>query len=54
MSTVFSQVTQDYWMNSLAIGHPLAFHSSSITDEKPGDVPNMDDNNVSHLCSKQT
>lgn len=29
MSTDSTQFTQDYWMNSLAIGHPLAFHSSA-------------------------
>lgn len=29
MSTDSNQFTQDYWMNSLAIGHPLAFHSNS-------------------------
>jgi hypothetical protein len=29
MSSDYDAFTQDYWMNSLAIGHPLVFQSNA-------------------------
>jgi hypothetical protein len=45
MSTESTQFTQDYWMNSLAIGHPLAFHSSA-EENLSEDALKMDEHHV--------
>jgi hypothetical protein len=46
MSSDVSYFTQDYWMNSLAIGHPLVYHSQANNENTIGTAPAMDDNYV--------
>ncbi|KAI9483584.1 MAG: C-type lectin protein [Benjaminiella poitrasii] len=46
MSSEVAYFTQDYWMNSIAIGHPLAFHSLANSKNTLGEAPDMDDNYV--------
>lgn len=46
MSSDVSYFTQDYWMNSLAIGHPLVYHSQANKENAVGAAPAMDDNYV--------
>ncbi|MBM6387618.1 MAG: hypothetical protein JSY10_27165 [Paenibacillus sp.] len=50
MTSDVSYFTQDYWMNSLAIGHPLVYHSQANSENTIGQAPAMDDNYVNiHL-----
>lgn len=46
MSAEVAYFSQDYWMNSLAIGHPLAFQSQASSENKLGDAPELDDASV--------
>jgi hypothetical protein len=50
MSSDVAYFTQDYWMNSLAIGHPLAFQAQASSENKLGDAPEMDDTFVRDNC----
>lgn len=47
MTSDVSYFTQDYWMNSLAIGHPLVYHSQANSQNTIGQAPAKDDNYVS-------
>ncbi|GAA5811625.1 hypothetical protein MFLAVUS_005065, partial [Mucor flavus] len=46
MTSDVSYFTQDYWMNSLAIGHPLVYHSQANSENTIGQAPAKDDNYV--------
>lgn len=46
MSGEVAYFTQDYWMNSLAIGHPLVYHSQANSAVTLGEAPEMDDSYV--------
>jgi iron(II)-dependent oxidoreductase len=46
MSSDVAYFTQDYWMNSLAIGHPLVYHSTASSKNTLGNAPAMDDSYV--------
>lgn len=50
MSSEVAYFTQDYWMNSLAIGHPLAFQAQANSENKLGHAPEMDDTFVRDNC----
>jgi hypothetical protein len=47
MSSDVAYFTQDFWMNSLAIGHPLVYHSQAGSKNTIGDAPEMEDSYVS-------
>lgn len=46
MSSDVAYFTQDYWINSLATGHPLVYHSSASSKNTLGNAPTMDDTYV--------
>lgn len=47
MSGDVSFFTQDFWMNSLAIGHPLVYHFQANGERSFKKVPENDDTFVS-------
>lgn len=52
MSSDVSYFTQDYWMNSLAIGHPLVYHSLANKENAVGAAPAMNDNYVRFIYKR--
>ncbi|CAO3640551.1 unnamed protein product [Mucor fragilis] len=46
MSAEVAYFSQDYWLTSLAIGHPLAFQSQASSENKLGDAPELDDASI--------
>lgn len=50
MSAEVAYLSQDYWTNSLAIGHPLALQSEASSENKLGDGPELDDISVRHFA----
>jgi hypothetical protein len=43
--------TQDFWMNSLAIGHPLVFQSEANSKNNLNQASKMDDTYVCFLLN---
>lgn len=53
MSAEVAYFSQDYWLTSLAIGHPLAFQSQASSENKLGDAPELDDASVRNFVVYQ-
>jgi microsomal dipeptidase-like Zn-dependent dipeptidase len=46
MSSDVSHFSEEYWTNSLAIGHPLVYRSHANSEDLVDESPDKDDNHV--------